>query len=96
MDGKNNETIKSEPFDQCYKHYGDLTAKDWLAVGRKLKIPVDDMKKTKTKGELIKFIYDSKQEWFNELDITADRIYFFKFNAFGFIEVIIHQLLPSF
>ena len=75
-----NESSDVKAFDKRYKKFGDLTAKDWLAVGRKLKLSVDDMKKTRTKGQLIKFIYDNKQEWFNELDLTADRIYFHKFN----------------
>ena len=79
MSIENPDHTDINAFDKCYKLYGDLTTKDWIAIGKKLELSVDELKKTRTKGQLIKFIYDQKQQWFDALDLAADRIYFYKF-----------------
>ena len=82
--GESNKTLDTtiDPdkiTDKVYKRYGDLTAKEWIAVGRKLKLSIEDLKRCRTKDQLLRFIFREKQDWFNDLDLDNDFVYFYKF-----------------
>ena len=68
------------PYDKHFKYLGDLTSLNWIALGQKLGIPVDDFKSAHTKRQIIRLVYDQKKEWIDSWDMDDGKIYFYKFD----------------
>ena len=74
------EITSTEPYDLCFKFLGDLTTQDWFAVSQKLGLQSDVSKTVKNKRQLIQLVYRHNRQWFNQWDLTNNKVYFYKFD----------------
>ena len=66
-----------------FKFIGDLSFKDWMAIGKKQGLDPADLKRLMTKPRIIKTVYANNQEFFDNWDYENNKVFFLFFEQDG-------------